>query len=41
VKRDAEKIRKYWFSERLQYEFGATINLWDGKHADVEVFANE
>ncbi len=35
---DAEKIQDYWFSERLRYQFGATINLRDGSPPDVKVF---
>jgi hypothetical protein len=41
VRSDAEKIREYWFSERLHYRFGATINLWADRHPDIEVFSNE
>ena len=40
IRDDATKIQDYWFSEGLQYQFGATINLKAGNSADVTVFAN-
>jgi hypothetical protein len=39
IERDAEKIRKHWFSEPLRYRFGATINLRAG-NPDIRVFYN-
>jgi hypothetical protein len=37
---DAKKIQDHWFSEGLQYRFGATVNLETGNSANIEVFDN-
>lgn len=37
---DADKIREHWFSVRLAYKFGATINLTTDQQPGVEVFEN-
>jgi hypothetical protein len=40
IRSDTRKIQDYWFSEGLQYQFGATVNLKAGGPADITVFAN-
>jgi hypothetical protein len=37
---DAKKIQDHWFSEGLQYQFGATINLKPRNLAEISVFPN-
>lgn len=40
VREDESKIRQYWFSERLRYRYGATMNLKPACRLDVNVFSN-
>jgi len=40
IRQDASKIKEHWFSERLRYRFGATINLKLAEAPDVVVFGN-
>ena len=40
INRDFEKVQYYWFSDGLQYRFGATINLKAGDSSDIKVFGN-
>jgi len=40
VASDIQKIQNEWFGGQLVYKFGASINLWDVNHTDVQVFLN-
>lgn len=41
LKDDLEKIREYWFSDRLRYRFGAVINLTDDKQYQIQVVSSD
>jgi len=41
VNSDIRKIKKYWFNNRLCYQFGAVINIKNDKTKDVKVFKNQ
>ena len=38
---DKRKIEEYWFSDRLHYRFGATVNLKVDHVPDIRVFDNQ
>lgn len=38
INHDIEKIKQYWFAERLSYNFGAVININSDKTFGVRVF---
>jgi hypothetical protein len=40
IRDDIEKIRSYWFEDRLHYRFGAVINLKSNKTYQIEVIQN-
>lgn len=40
IKKDAEKIRDYFFPLPLQYKFGATINFRTGGNDEIVVYTN-
>jgi hypothetical protein len=40
IRNDVRKIQDYWFSEGLQYQFGATVNLRARNPAGITVFGN-
>ncbi|MHB9074590.1 MAG: hypothetical protein ACYC6G_13820 [Desulfobaccales bacterium] len=41
IEHDRDKIKEDWFSHRLKYRFGATINLKNDKTFEVDVIKND
>ena len=40
IEDDKEKIKLYWFGNRLKYQYGAVINIKNDKSYQVEAFEN-
>lgn len=40
IQEDIKKIHEYWFPPLLSYKFGAIVNLFTDKPAEIQVFAN-
>ena len=38
---DIQKIKNFWFEDRLKYKFGAYINLKSNKTGEIKVIENE
>jgi hypothetical protein len=40
IQSDIDKIQNEWFTGKLKYKFGASINLWDTNRTDIIVLEN-